>query len=48
MALMLIFFIFILILERYVNRCDTKAVETKTLDDVTENKSFFSKKEMGF
>lgn len=37
----------IMIVERYVNRCDTKAVDNKSLIDDAGSKSFFNKKEKG-
>jgi len=49
MAMMIISVIFVMIVERYVNRCDTKAVEGKPLEDVgKKKKNHFSQKEMGF
>ena len=47
MAIMVLIVLTIMIIERYVNRCDTKAVDNKSLIDDADAKSFFSKKEKG-
>lgn len=49
MAIMVLFIITIIIIERYANRSDTKKIEEKafkTDDDSTKKKSFFSNDEM--
>ena len=47
MAIMVLIVLTIMIIERYVNRCDTKAVDNKSLIDDADDKNFFSKKEKG-
>jgi len=46
MAVCLITIIAIMVVERYVNRCDTKAVEEKSLSDDKDSAEFFSQEEM--
>jgi len=49
MAITLILVIFIIIVERYANRSDTKKIEEKKLpedDDAENKKSFFSNEDM--
>lgn len=49
MSMMLISCIVIMIFERYVNRCDTKAIKDRSIEDAgQEKKSFFNQQEMGF